>query len=92
VTSKPFVAISLAIGLATLALAQNSATPDLSGSWTLNVAKSNLAKGSHIQSETLVIAYSGANIQFQYTDLGGTDVTMTHTVDGEEHVIKQKPA
>lgn len=86
---KSFVMISLAIGLATLAFAQNPPNPDLSGGWTLNLAKSKLVKGNHLQSETLVIIYSGANIQFRYHAApGGKDWRMTYTVDGKQHVIE----
>jgi hypothetical protein len=89
ITAHMLAAAALAILLAASARAQNPTPPDLSGTWTLNLSKSKPAKGNHIQSQVLVITYSGANIQFQYTNPGGTDVTMTYTADGKEHIIKQ---
>jgi hypothetical protein len=90
VATRSFVTISLVVGFAALAFAQKAAIPDLSGAWTLDPAKSKLVNGNHIQSETVAIASSGANIQFRYHAVpGGKDWTMSYTIDGKEHVIKK---
>jgi hypothetical protein len=85
---KCFVTISLAIGLATLASAQNPPTPDFSGTWTLNLAKSKLVKGSPLISETIVIVCSGQTMQFHYTTTR-RDYTYTFITDGQEHPVAQ---
>jgi hypothetical protein len=84
------ITITLALAVALSASARTAAPPDLSGTWILNSAKSKLVKGNHVQSETLVIVYSGVNIQFHYNAVpGGKAWTTTYTVDGKEHVIKK---
>jgi hypothetical protein len=86
--TKCFVAISLAIALATLASTQEPPTPDFSGTWTLNLAKSKLVKGSPIVSETLAIVCSGQTMQFHYTTTR-RDFTYTFITDSQEHPVAQ---
>ncbi len=69
-------------------LAQSLVTPDLSGTWKLNLEKSKLPKGSKIQSETLVISCSGPVIQMQYTT-DGKAWSQTYTADGKEKKISE---
>ena len=58
-------------------------TPDFSGTWVLNVAKSTLAKDSPTKSETIVIENKKSAIVFHYkTD--GKKSTETYTPDGKK--------
>jgi len=60
-------------------------TPDFSGTWVLNVAKSTLAKDSTIKSRTIVIENKKSAIVFHYkTD--GKKSTETYTPDGKKRV------
>jgi hypothetical protein len=69
------------------ALAQTPATPDFSGTWALNTAKSTFSKDSTIKSETIVVTYKKSAIVFQYkTD--GKKSTETYTPDGQKRVTK----
>jgi hypothetical protein len=88
VATKCFVAISLAIALATLASAQEPPTPDFSGKWMLALARSKLVKGSPIVLETLAIACSGQTTQFHYTTTR-RDFTHTFITDNQEHPVAQ---
>jgi hypothetical protein len=79
------IAITLALAVAFSALAQNPVTPDLSGTWVFNPAKSTLRKDSAIKSETIVIDYKKSTIVFHYkTD--GKKSTETYTPDGQKRV------
>lgn len=79
------IAITLALAVAFSALAQNPVTPDLSGTWVFNPAKSTLRKDSAIKSETIVIDYKKSTIVFRYkTD--GKKSTETYTPDGQKRV------
>ena len=83
----------LAVLVAALALpllAQNSATPDLSGTWVFNPAKSKLAKKVKIDSETLVIKCAGNSIHIA-TASNGKEETEMYVVDGKEHVDLNVP-
>jgi hypothetical protein len=83
------ITVTLALAVVFAALAQNPPGPDLSGTWILNSASSKLMTGNHIQTETLVIAYTGADIQFHFHAVpSGKDWTMTYTLDGKEHATK----
>ena len=62
-----------------------AATPDFSGTWVLNVAKSTLSKDSTIKSQTIVIDNKKSAIVFHYkTD--GKKSTETFTPDGKKRV------
>ena len=63
--------------------AQESSPSDLVGTWVLNLAKSKPDKRFPITSQTLVIAYSGQTIQFNYTT-DGKPLAFTYIVDGKE--------
>lgn len=68
--------------------AQSPVTPDLSGTWKVNLEKSKLPKGSTLQSETLIINCSGPTIQMHYTT-DGKAWSQTYTADGKEKKISE---
>jgi flagellar hook assembly protein FlgD len=66
-------------------LAQTPATPDFSGTWVLNVAKSTLSKDSTVKSSTLAIENKKGSVAMRFkTD--GKKSTETYTPDGQKHV------
>jgi hypothetical protein len=68
------------------ALAQDSATPDISGTWILNLAKSKLGKGADVRSETVVITLSASNVAMHYTVNGKeSNRAYSYVTDGKEH-------
>ena len=82
--------LSLALGaaFASTAFAQTAATPDFSGTWKLNLAKSKLDKHNTISSETVTITSKDATIEFHYaTD--GKEHTHTYIADGKERRIAE---
>jgi hypothetical protein len=83
--SRMIAIAGLAILMAVPALAQDSAPPDLSGTWMLNVAKTDLPKHSDFKSETIVVTSSGQSIRFVYTFDGRAGNTTAYTIDGEKH-------
>jgi hypothetical protein len=81
------VTITLVLAVMFWALAQTTAPPDFSGTWVLNPAKSTLAKGNTIKSETIVIDYKKSAIVFHYkTD--GKKSTEAYTPDGQKRVTQ----
>jgi len=74
----------VAMALAAPAFARKSTSPNLSGTWIFDPAKSKLAKHADASAETLVISVSGEAIQFHYTS-NGKDHTESFIVDGKEH-------
>jgi hypothetical protein len=68
--------------------AQNSVTPNLSGTWKLNPEKSKFSKHSKVQPQTLVITCSGASVQMHYTT-DGKESTHAYIVDGKERTVGQ---
>ena len=74
---QSLITISLALAVAFSALAQNPATPDLSGTWVLNTVKSKISKHVTIGAETIVVTCTNSTIQFDITS------------DGKEHVVKE---
>jgi hypothetical protein len=65
--------------------AQTAATPDFSGTWALNVAKSTLPKDSMVKSSTLAIENKKGSVVMHFkTD--GKKSTETYTPDGQKHV------
>ena len=49
------VTITMVLAVMFSAVAQTTATPDFSGTWVLNAAKSTLPKDNTIKSQTIVI-------------------------------------
>jgi hypothetical protein len=79
------ITITLALAVTFSALAQNSTTPDLSGTWVLNPAKSTLGKDNTIKAQTIAIDYKKSTIVFHYkTD--GKKSTESYTPDGQKRV------
>jgi hypothetical protein len=58
---------TLALAVAFAALAQNSVTPDLSGVWVFNPAKSTLGKDNTIKAQTIAIDYKKSTIIGRWT-------------------------
>ena len=79
------ITITLVLAVMYPVLAQTTATPDFSGTWVLDAAKSTLSKDSTIKSQTLVIDNKKSAIIFHYkTD--GKKLTETYTPDGKKRV------
>jgi hypothetical protein len=77
--------ITLVIAVMFSVFATAAETPDFSGTWVLNVAKSTIPKDSTIRSQTIVIENKKSAIVFHYkTD--GKKSTETYTPDGEKRV------
>ncbi len=77
------IPITLVIAVMFSVFAMAAETPDFSGTWVLNVAKSTLPKDSATKSETIVIENKKSAIVFHYkTD--GKKSTETYTPDGKK--------
>lgn len=87
---QALIAIILALAVTFSALAQNPVTPDLTGTWVFNLAKSKLSKHVTISSETIVITCPNSTIQFHFTT-DGKESTETYTPDGKDHIVKEFP-
>jgi hypothetical protein len=88
-TVRPaLVTITLALAVTFSALAQKPVSPDLSGTWVLNLGKSKLSKRVTIGSETIVITCPNSTIQFHFTT-DGKESTETYTPDGKDHIVKE---
>jgi hypothetical protein len=74
ITARILSIAGLAILMAVPAFAQDPAPPDLSGTWTLNLAKSEAQKGAALRLQSVEI------------ESGQLDVVMTETADGKETV------
>jgi hypothetical protein len=79
---------ALGSALASSAPAQTAPTPDLSGTWKLNLAKSKLDKHNEIKSETITITSKDATIEFHYST-NGKERTETYTPDGKERATAE---
>jgi len=82
------LSIALGAALAGTAPAQTATTPDFSGTWKLNLAKSKLDKHNTIASETITITSKDATIEFHYTT-DGKERTETYTADGKERATAE---
>jgi hypothetical protein len=78
-------AIALVAVLSTATVAQSEATPDLSGTWILNPAKSKVSKKVAPDPEMLVIKCAGASIAIATSSSGKQSLEM-FIVDGKEHI------
>ena len=58
------ITITLAIAVMSSVMAKAAETPDFSGTWVLNVAKSTLPKDNTTKSETIVIENKKSAIVF----------------------------
>ena len=79
--------LSIALGatLCSIAAAQTATTPDLSGTWKLNLAKSKLDKHT-VASETITITSKDATIEFHYTT-DGKEHAHAYIADGKERQL-----
>jgi hypothetical protein len=80
--------IPLAVALVTPIRAQNPTTPDLSGTWVLNLAKSKLTKDAKVHSETLAIVSSGLNVVMRF-NTDGKESAHSYVTDGKERVVAE---
>jgi len=78
------ISFFLAVTLAAPVLAQDSTTPDISGTWKLNLAKSKPPNPLPSGSQTLTIVCSGDTVQFQFTISGETE-NKEYATDGLQH-------
>jgi hypothetical protein len=87
------VATLLSLSIVSVPLcAQDSASPDLTGVWKLNLEKGKLPKEYKTQSKTITISSSGLNVRFAY-NIDGMESTETYVADGKEHLIlRTQPA
>jgi hypothetical protein len=76
--------------LALATLAQAPATPDFSGTWKLDPAKSKVAKKTTLDPETIVIKCAGASIEIASSSNGKQSLEM-FIADGKEHVDLNVP-
>ena len=90
VNSMHHLLLTIALGTAlySTAPAQTAATPDLSGTWKLNLAKSKLDKHNTIASETIRITSKHATIEFHYTT-DGKEHTHAYIADGKERRLAE---
>ncbi len=72
---------------ASLAFGQTATTPDFSGTWKLNLAKSTLPKKPPIRPETITVTADGDTIEFHHSG-DPRDRLPTFIVDGKEHPIE----
>jgi hypothetical protein len=70
--------------VASLAVAQQPTTPDLSGTWVLNPAKSKVPKKVSLDPETVVIKCAGNSIAIAISS-GGEQELDTFVADGKDH-------
>ena len=75
--------LSIALGAAFSSPALPQTTPDLSGTWKLNLAESKLDTHNTVASETITITSKDAAIEFHYTT-DGKDHTEIYIADGRE--------
>jgi hypothetical protein len=80
------LALTLA-AFAGLAFGQTATTPDFSGNWKLNSAKSTLPKKPPTRPETITITADHDAIQFHHSG-DPKDRLPTFIVDGKEHPIQ----
>lgn len=77
-------AISLATVFSVSLRAQDSAPPDISGNWVLNLGKSTLEKDSQLKAEAIEISAKKSKLVFHFkTD--GEKTTETYILDGQSH-------
>jgi hypothetical protein len=79
------ITVTLVFAVTLSALAQTSATPDFSGTWALNIAKSTLPKDSTIKSQSIAIENKKSAIVFHYK-ADDKKFTETYTPDGKKRV------
>lgn len=78
------VVVAMIAALAFAALAQSTATPDLSGTWVLNAGKSKVSKKVVLDPETLVIKCAGDSLEIATSSRGKQSLEM-FVMDGKEH-------
>jgi len=81
-------AILSLLALAAPAFAQNSAPPDFTGTWVLNIAKSKTYENRPLEPQSLTITCAGTTIRFRYiTSL--SERIDEYLVDGKERPYSQ---
>jgi hypothetical protein len=70
---------------------QGSGSPNLSGTWKMNISKSKLPKASKIQSEALVIQQDGIQLALHY-DIDGEQSVENYAADKKEKVVREVTA
>jgi hypothetical protein len=72
---------------ASLFFGQTATTPDISGTWKLNLAKSTLPKKPPTRPETITVTADGDTIQFHHSG-DPKDRVPSFIVDGKERPIE----
>jgi hypothetical protein len=80
--------IGLAVLLAASTPAQDSDAPNLSGTWTLNVAKSKARKGTTLRSQTVDVSCSATHVVITET-FDDKERTLVYLTDGRAAPIAQ---
>jgi hypothetical protein len=71
---------------------QNAAHPDFSGTWKLNVKKSDLSAKPPLFGETMVISCSGLTIEMKHASvIDGHEIVQTFIADGQPRTVKETP-
>jgi hypothetical protein len=79
---------SMVVLLAASALAQESKTPDLTGTWTLNLAKSKVRKGATPGPQTVEISCRPTDVVITET-VGDKETTFIYSTDGKAEPIAE---
>src|ERR1700693_3302805 len=71
---------------------QNAAHPDFSGTWKLNLKKSDLSAKSPLAGETMVITSNGLTIEMRHASvIDGHEIVQTYIADGQPRTAKETP-
>jgi hypothetical protein len=81
------ILIALGVTLGAPALAQDSATPDISGTWTLKLAKSKLKQVPPWPPKTIVITCSGFTVEMRSKSASGVESTWKYVADWVKHPV-----
>ncbi|MBZ5513172.1 MAG: hypothetical protein LAN70_18650 [Acidobacteriia bacterium] len=82
--------LSLVLMAAAAALAQAPAKPNLTGTWNVDLEKSNFGGLEVPQAARYLIRHLGAKVEMQY-EQDGHITRVDVTPDGEEHVLETGP-
>ena len=84
------LSLVLALMAAVTAPAQTSAKPNLTGTWNVDLEKSNFGGLEAPKSARYLIRHLGAKVEMQY-EQDGHVTRVDVTPDGEEHVLETGP-
>ena len=67
---------------------QDATRPDFSGTWKLNIKKSDFPNKSLLANETMVITCSGSIVEMRHA-IDGHEIVQTYTADGQPRTAKE---